>query len=65
MSQKKGDFFERHVDKIVLGVVGIICLWLLLIYVLPGAYSIEIDGNQLGPGEIDHYIERQVVALDS
>ena len=64
MSQKKGNFFEQHIDKIVLGVVGIICLWLSLVYVLPGAYSIEIDGNQLGPGEIDHYIKRRVVAIE-
>ena len=64
MSQKKGNFFEQHVDKIVLGVVGIICLWLSLVYVLPGAYSIEIGGNQLGPGEVDHYIKRQVVAIE-
>jgi len=64
MSQKKGNFFEQHIDKIVLGVVGIICLWLSLVYVLPGAYSIEIGGNQLGPGEIDHYIKRRVVAIE-
>jgi hypothetical protein len=64
MSQKKGNFFEQHVDKMVLGVVGIICVWLSLVYVLPGAYSIEIGGNQLGPGEIDHYIRRQSATLE-
>ena len=61
MSKKRDNLFERYVDKVVLGVIGILCLWLLVVFVLGNPYAAEYGGHRLGPGEIDSYIEKQEV----
>ncbi len=31
---KIGSFFEEHIEKIVLGIVGLVCVWLLITRVI-------------------------------
>ena len=60
--------FEKHAEKIVLGVVAIICLWLLWAFVLSSPNAVKIGSQKHGPGEIDNYIkgkaDRLAVAID-
>jgi hypothetical protein len=61
--RKTGSFFEEHVEKIVLGVLGLVCLWLLIMWVVFSPDVINYDGQRLSPNEIDDYIYKQVQAL--
>jgi len=61
MSKKRGNLFERYIDKVVLGVAGVLSLWLLWVFVLGNPYAIEYGGRKLGPGQIDKYIEEKEV----
>lgn len=61
MSKKRDNLFERYIDKVVLGVVGLLSLWLLWVFVLGNPYATEYDGRKLGPGQIDNYIKEQGV----
>jgi len=61
MSKKKESLFERHIDKAVLGIVGLLSLWLLWVFVLGSPYAAEYDGHKIGPGQIDNYIKEQTV----
>ncbi len=61
MSKKRDNLFERYIDKVVLGVVGLLSLWLLWVFVLSNPYATEYDGRKLGPGRIDNYIKEQGV----
>lgn len=64
MAKKKANILEQHIDKLVLGLVGIIGLLLLWFFVLRGPYSVEFAGRKFGPGQIDEYIlEREVAEL--
>ena len=58
--KKIGAFFEAHVEKIVLIIVGILCSWLLITRVLfsPNAveYSIGSKTEKLSPSAIDNRI---------
>ncbi|MHC4193432.1 MAG: hypothetical protein ACYSP9_04565, partial [Planctomycetota bacterium] len=61
MSKKRDNLFERHIDKAVLGVVGLLSLWLLWVFILGNPYAVEYDSVKLGPGEIDNHIKNQEV----
>jgi len=61
--RKIGSFFEEHIEKIVLGVLGLVCLWLLIMWVVFSPDVINYDGQRLSPNEIDNYIYKQVQAL--
>ena len=63
MGRKSGNFFEEHVDKIVLAVVGLLCLWLLITRVLISPNYIEYDNKKFDPGRIDNYIGKQAEVL--
>jgi len=61
--RKIGIFFEAHVEKVVLGVVGVICMVLLYMFVIFSPNAVVYDGNKYSPAEIDHYIEEQAAEL--
>ncbi|MHC4242974.1 MAG: hypothetical protein ACYSU4_11265, partial [Planctomycetota bacterium] len=61
MSKKRDNLFERHIDKAVLGVAGLLSLWLLWVFILGNPYAVEYDSVKLGPGELDNHIEDQEV----
>jgi hypothetical protein len=63
MMNKKGNFVELYIDKVVLGVAIVISLILLWIFVLSGPYSVEYEGKKLTPSQIDPYIKRQTANL--
>jgi len=63
MSKKSGNFIERYIDKLVMGVVGLVCIWLLIMWVIGGGNSVEYMGKKLGPGQIDEVINNQAKRL--
>ena len=65
MSKKAGNFFERHIEKVVLVVVGIVCIWLLVTRVIISPNRVEYDGRKFSAGDIDVYINRQAELLES
>ncbi len=52
MSKKKGNFLEQHFDKIILGLIGLICLGLLWVYIFRNPYGPTIDGRKESPGSV-------------
>ena len=64
MNKKKGNFFEQHVDKLVIGIIVILGLGLLWMFVLSNPYIVSIGGRELGPGEVDDEINRLAQSLD-
>ncbi len=65
MGKKGGNFFEEHVEKIVLAVIGIVCVWLLITRVFVGPSVVDYDNKRFGAGEIDIYISEQAEVLKS
>jgi hypothetical protein len=66
MRKKGGNFFEEHVEKIVLIIVGLVCIWLLVTRVFISPNKILLyAGVKLGPGEIDRSISREAELLKS
>ena len=49
MSKKRDNLFERYIDKVVLGVVGLLSWWLLWVFVLGNPYATDSDGRLRGP----------------
>ncbi|UCE46696.1 MAG: hypothetical protein JSW47_13890, partial [Phycisphaerales bacterium] len=56
-------FFEDHVEKMVLVVVGIVSLLLLSIFVIRSPNKVEIDGKEFSPSKIDEYVYEQALDL--
>jgi len=63
MMNKKGNFVELYIDKVVLGVAIVISMILLWIFVLSGPYAVEYEGRKFGPSQIDPYIKKQSADL--
>ena len=63
MRKKDSNFFEEHVEKMVLAVIGVACLWLLITRVIISPNRVEYSGRKLGPGEIDLNISREAELL--
>ncbi len=53
---KIGGFFEEHVEKIVLAVVGALCAWLLITRVILSPNVVPYDGKKVSPTAIDEQI---------
>jgi len=54
---KKGDnFFEQHVEKIVLVVAVVLSLWLLIMRVAISPSYVKFDNTKYSAGKIDSYI---------
>jgi len=64
METKIGNFFEEHVEKMVLLIVVLVCMWLLVTRVILSPNKVEYDGQKFGSGEIDIYISKQAEILD-
>ncbi len=63
MNKTEGNFFEAHIEKLILAVVGVLCIWLLASRVLISPNKLSYDGKKFSPGEIDAYISRQAESL--
>ena len=64
METKIGNFFEEHVEKMVLLVVVLVCMWLLVTRVILSPNEVEYNGQKFGTGEIDNYISKQAEILE-
>ncbi len=53
---KASDFFERHIEKVVLGIVGLVCIWLFSTRVLFSPNVVVYEKKRFSPSEIDPYI---------
>ena len=58
-------FLEDHFEKVVLTVVGAVCLWLLATQVVLDPNAVEFDGRRLNPGEVDGYILERARQLEA
>ena len=56
--------FEEHVEKIILGVVVLVCIWLALTFVLLSPNKVTYENKNYGPGTIDKQISRQTEPLE-
>jgi hypothetical protein len=65
MSKKDSNFFEEHIEKIILAVVGLGCLWLFITRVLFSPNYIEYDNDKFDSGAIDNYISKQAAVLEN
>ncbi|MBN2512875.1 MAG: hypothetical protein JXB18_08065, partial [Sedimentisphaerales bacterium] len=59
MSKKKGSFLDQYLDKIVLGLAGLVGLYLLWAFVLSNPYGKTVGGRKYGPSEIDRSNQQQ------
>lgn len=64
MAKGAFNFFELHVEKIVLGVVGAYLLAMVWMYLISSPNRVEFDGRMVGPGELDSAILSQAEQLD-
>jgi len=51
-----GSFFEEHVEKIILVIVGLICAWLLITRVILSPNTVSFDNRNFSPSAIDNYM---------
>ena len=57
------EMLETHLDKIVLGVIGLVSLYLLWTFVVGNPYGAEVGGRKMGPGDIDLQNRQQAQQL--
>jgi len=63
MGIKIVEMLEKHVEKIVLAVVGVVCIWLLVTRVLISPNYVKYDNQKFSAGTIDNYIGRKAEVL--
>jgi hypothetical protein len=64
MRKKGGNFFEEHVEKIVLAPVVLVFIWLLITRVVISPNKVVLyAGVKLGPGDIDRRISQEAELL--
>lgn len=66
MSKKKNikDMLETHLDKIVLGFIGVVSLYLLWAFVAGNPYGVQTFGRKTGPGRIDLQNRQEALVLE-
>jgi len=57
-------FLEDHVEKIVLGIVLVISMWLIVTRIVLSPNAVSYDGQNLSPGAIDGYIRDEAIKLE-
>jgi hypothetical protein len=65
MSKKGSNFFEEHVEKIVLGIVGAVCLWFLITRVVLSPNVVEYENKKLSASRIDEQLTQQAGLLEN
>ena len=64
MKKKLLDLLEQHVDKLILGVIGILSLAILWMFVIGSPYAVKYGNKKAGPGQIDKLIRNDAARLD-
>jgi len=57
-------FVEEHVEKIILGIVVLLCAWFGLTRVLISPYVVNYENKNYGPATIDRRINQQLEPLE-
>lgn len=65
MKKKLLDILEKHIDKLILGVIGILSLAILWMFVIGSPYAVKYGSGKAGPGQIDKQIKTKAERLDS
>jgi len=60
---KIGSFFEEHVEKIVLLIVGLVCAWLLITRVIFSPNEVSYRDGKYSPGAVDDKVYEEAVLL--
>jgi hypothetical protein len=58
-----GGFFEEHVEKIILVVVGLVCVWLLITRVIFSPNTVSLHERNFSPADVDDYVYGQAQLL--
>jgi len=58
-----GSFFEEHIEKIILVIVGLVCAFLLITRVILSPIMVSWDDRKFSPSSIDNYIYEQAQLL--
>jgi hypothetical protein len=62
--KKVGNLLEEHIEKVVLAVVGLVCIWLLLTRVVFSPNVVTYEKREFSPSEIDPYIRQQAQKVE-
>jgi hypothetical protein len=63
MEKRRGNFIEEHVEKIVLAVVGLACVYIFYEFVIKSPDEFSYDGREFQAGHLDIYISEQAERL--
>jgi len=63
MIKNIGSFFEEHIEKMILGIVGLVCVWLLITRVIISPNEVAYGDDKYGPSAIDEQVYREAEAL--
>ena len=63
MIKKIVSFLEEHVEKIVLVIVGLVCVWLLITRVIFSPNEVAYGDGKYSPGAIDDKVHEEAVLL--
>ncbi len=68
MIKKIGSFFEEHIEKIVIVIVGVLCVLLFIWRILFSPNTVEYMNNEsktekLSPGALDNYVYQEALLL--
>lgn len=56
---------EEHIEKIIVAIVGLVCIWLLVTRVVLCPNEVPYEGRPFSPGAIDDEIGKQVRDLEA
>ncbi len=63
MAKRGGNFIEEHIEKVVLLIVALCCIYPFYKYVITPPGKFELDGRKFGPGQLDIYISERADQL--
>ena len=63
MNKTGGNFFEEHVEKMVLVIIAVVGMWLLLTRVVISPNYVEYDNKKFSSDDIDEHINQQANEL--
>jgi len=64
MSKKGGNFLEVNVEKIVIGIVALVCVWLCISRLIFSPNKIKYEAKSFSPGQIDLYVYEKAQQLN-
>lgn len=60
---KIGSFFEAHIEKIILIIVGLVCIWLMITRVIFSPNQVKYGDGKYSPAAIDEQVYEQAQEL--